>query len=81
MKGNIFGKFKPKNHHFDHVYMKSSQKFTKLVVLVAKKLSKFEENSKIKMYSLVPQIDHPVALCTTPPLLIFNWKMLPTETN
>ena len=54
MKGNIFGKFKPKNHHFDHVYMKSSQKFTKLVVLVAKNLKKI----------LGPQIDHPAALCT-----------------
>ena len=28
-----------------------------------KKSSKFEENSKINIYSLVPQIDHPVALC------------------
>ena len=27
------------------------------------KSSKFEENSKINIYSLVPQIDHPVALC------------------
>ena len=27
-----------------------------------KKSSKFEENSKITIYSLVPQIDHPVAL-------------------
>ena len=26
------------------------------------KSSKFEENSKINIYSLVPQIDHPVAL-------------------
>ena len=33
------------------------------MILVAKKLSKFEENSKIYIYSLVPQIDHPVALC------------------
>ena len=30
-----------------------------------KKLSKFEEISKINIYSLVPQIEHPVALCNT----------------
>ena len=34
-----------------------------MVVLVAKKLLKFEENSEINIYSLVPQIDNPVALC------------------
>ena len=41
------------------------------------KSSKFEENSKIIIQSLVPQIDHPIALCyvvTTP----YNYSVFST---
>ena len=41
------------------------------MVLVAKKSLKFEEKPKINIYSLVPQIDHPVALCTN---LLTYWR-------
>ena len=51
-----------KIHPFGHFFLKNSQKFTKFVILVAK-ISKIEENSKNNIYYLVPQIDHPVALC------------------
>ena len=33
------------------------------MVLVSKKSAKLAENSKINIYSLVPKIDHNVALC------------------
>ena len=50
------------------------------MVLVAKKSLKFEENSKINIYSLVPQNDHPVALwdgfnAYNPLILIINAKL------
>ena len=47
----ILSNFKPKNHHFGHFGFG------------CKKSSKFEENPIINIYSLVPQIDHPAALC------------------
>ena len=46
-----------KNHHLGHFLLKNSHIFTKLVVLV----SKIHQN----IYFIVPQIDHPVALCNT----------------
>ena len=52
----ILSNFKTKNRNIGHSYKKKYPKFTKLVVLVGK-------TSKIKsIYSLVPQIDHHVAL-------------------
>ena len=52
--------FKPKNHNVGHFFKiaKNSQNLW----FWLKKSSKFEENSMINIYSLVPQIDHPVAL-------------------
>ena len=47
-----------KTTNFAIFIRKISQKFTKLVILVAKKSSKLEENS------LVPQNYHPLALCS-----------------
>ena len=38
-------------------------KMLKIVGFCCNNSSKFEENSKINIYSLVSQIDHPVALC------------------
>ena len=50
-----------KYHHFLPFLL---EKQSKLAILVGKrKPSKFEENSKINIYSLVPQSDHLVALC------------------
>ena len=37
--------------------------FIRKIVQNSQKSSKFEENSKINNYSLVPQIDHHIALC------------------
>ena len=58
----IFAILSPKNHHFGNIYQKNGKKFTKLVILDAKKSSKFEENSKININFVVPKNDHPVAL-------------------
>ena len=45
--------------------LEKSSKIHKIGGFGCKKSSKFEENSKINIYSLVPQIDHSVALCSS----------------
>ena len=57
----ILSKFQSQNQKIRKV----SQKFTKLVVLVAKNHPNLKkiQRSQINDYFLVPQIDYPVALC------------------
>ena len=59
----ILSNFKPKNHHFGHFIRKIVKKSQNWWFCGCKKSSQFEENSKINIYSLALQIDHPVALC------------------
>ena len=56
----ILSYFKPKNHQYSHFQYEIGQKFTKLMVLIAKK---FAEYSKNNIHYFVLQIDHPAALC------------------
>ena len=58
----ILTNFKPK-YYFGHFYFQKQPKIYKSDDFGCKISSKFEENSKINIYSLVPKIDHPVALC------------------
>ena len=52
-----------KNLHFGNFYKKNYSKIHKIVDFGCKKPSNFDKDSKINTFSLVPQIDHPVALC------------------
>ena len=56
--------FKPKKSPFWSFLIEKYSKIHKIGDYCGKKLSKFEENSKNNIYSLVPQIGDPVALCT-----------------
>ena len=58
----ILSNFKPKKSSFWPFLLEKYPKIHKICGFVCKKPSKFEENSKFNMYSLVPQIDHPVTL-------------------
>jgi len=60
----ILSNFKPKRSLFWPSLLEKLSKILKIGDFGCKKSSKFEENSKINNYSLVPQIDHPVALCS-----------------
>ena len=57
----ILSNFKPKKSPFWLFLLEKLSKNHKIGDFGFKKLSKFEENSKINIYSLVPQIDHHVA--------------------
>ena len=59
----IFSNFKPKKSPFFPFLLEKWTKIHKIDDFGYKKSSKFEGNSMINSFSLVPQIDHPVALC------------------
>ena len=67
-KGNILENlmilsyFKPKKSPFWPFLKENWSKIHKIGDFCCKKASKFDENSKINIHSLVPQIDHHVAL-------------------
>ena len=58
----ILRNFKPKKMTFWPFLLEKYPKIHKIGGFGCKKSLKFEENPKINIYSLVPQIDHPVAL-------------------
>ena len=59
----ILSYFKPKKSPFWLFLIENWSKIHKIGDYCGKKSSKSEENSKINIYSLVPKIDHLVALC------------------
>ena len=59
----ILSNFKPKRSTFWPFFKEKLSKIHKTDDFRCKKSLKFEENSKINICSLVPQIDNPVALC------------------
>ena len=59
----ILSNLKPKKSPFWTFLLEKCSKIHKIVGFGCKKSLKFEENPKINIYSLVPEIDHPVALC------------------
>ena len=60
----ILCNFKPKKSSFWPFLLEKQPKNHKIGGFGCKKSSKFEENSKMNIYSLVPHIDYPVALCS-----------------
>ena len=55
--------FKPQKSLFWPLLLEKYPNIQKIGGFGCKNSSKYEENSKINIYSLVLQIDHPVALC------------------
>ena len=59
----VLSNLKPKKITILAFFIRKKVKNSKIGGFGCKKSSNFEENSMIYTYSLVPKIDHPVALC------------------
>ena len=62
-KGKTFGNFHDFKKFLPFLFEKLSKIHKIGDVGSLQKLSKFEENSKINNHSIVPQIDHVIAMC------------------